>query len=189
VRVDKPKAGAESFVFRFWCAGSVSPNAKFERPRETQRYGSLRRQESALCSWAVSSNEYYAAGPQPSGLYTRRVDGGLVTSFAGGLRGRITSSPPQLGHLPPSFESAQEAQNVHSNEQMRASTDSAGRSQSQHSQFGRSSSISHSLSSGIAPKLIGAAPHYHARRIQRQTWHYIHGASAHTKVSRRPCSC
>lgn len=81
---------------------------------------------------------------QPSGLITRRVEAGLVASAAGGLRGRDTSSPLQFGHLPPNLPSAHEAQNVHSKEQMRASTDCGGRSRLQHSQFGRSSSIGYS---------------------------------------------
>jgi hypothetical protein len=51
--------------------------------------------------------------------------------------GRRTSSPPQSE----SFSSAQAAQNVHSNEQIIALRDPGGRSQSQHSHPGRSSSI------------------------------------------------
>ena len=71
----------------------------------------------------------------------RVVAGGLLASLLNGRRGRPTSSPPQLGHLPPSTPSAQLMQNVHSNEQIRASLESGGRSLSQHSQLGRSSSI------------------------------------------------
>jgi hypothetical protein len=78
---------------------------------------------------------------QPAGLYTRSLDAGYLASFPAGRRGRETSSPPQLGHLPPSTPSAQAAQNVHSNEQMRASVESGGRSLSQHSQPGLSCSI------------------------------------------------
>ncbi|HWW19809.1 MAG TPA: hypothetical protein VNZ06_03305 [Steroidobacteraceae bacterium] len=62
-------------------------------------------------------------------------------SFSSGRRGRTANSPPQLGHLPPSTCCAQRAQNVHSNEQMRASSESAGKSASQHSQFGLSCSM------------------------------------------------
>jgi hypothetical protein len=46
-----------------------------------------------------------------------------------------------LGQTPFSAFSSQETQKVHSKEQMRASGESAGRSRSQHSQFGRSSSM------------------------------------------------
>jgi hypothetical protein len=50
-------------------------------------------------------------------------------------------SPPQLGHRPANRFSAQSAQKVHSNVQMRASSLSGGSSRSQHSQFGRNSSM------------------------------------------------
>jgi hypothetical protein len=76
-----------------------------------------------------------------SGLKIRSRDGGFFASFSAGRRGRCTSSPPQLGHLPPSTPSLHKRQNVHSNEQMNASVDSGGRSRLQHSQFGRSCSI------------------------------------------------
>jgi hypothetical protein len=66
------------------------------------------------------------------------VEAGFAVSFAAGRRGRATSSPPQLGHRPASTPSAHDAQNVHSNEQMRAASDSGGRSTLQHSQLGRS---------------------------------------------------
>jgi hypothetical protein len=78
----------------------------------------------------------------PSGLFTRVLDAGLLPSLLSGRRGRTTNSPPQLGQSPPSFCSEQEAQNVHSNEQIRARDESGGRSQSQHSQLGRNSSMS-----------------------------------------------
>ncbi len=48
------------------------------------------------------------------------------------------NSPPQLGHMPLSRVSTHSAQKVHSNEQIRASALSGGRSRSQHSQLGRS---------------------------------------------------
>jgi hypothetical protein len=63
------------------------------------------------------------AGAQPSGLNTRSVDAGNLASFSAGLRGRATSSPPQFGHLPASTEVAQARQKVHSNEQIRASSE------------------------------------------------------------------
>jgi len=78
---------------------------------------------------------------QPSGLKTRTVDEGLAASFAAGRRGRGSNSPPQFGHTPFRRRSAQVAQNVHSNEQIRASGDSGGKSASQHSQDGRISSM------------------------------------------------
>ena len=77
----------------------------------------------------------------PAGLHTRTDDGGYASSFDAGRRGRGSSSPPQVGDLPFRRRSAQVAQNVHSNEQIRASGDSGGRSASQHSQEGRMSSM------------------------------------------------
>lgn len=76
-----------------------------------------------------------------AGLNTRLVDGGLFASLFAGRRGRATSSPPQFEHFPFSTLVAQSMQNVHSKEQIRASAESAGRSLSQHSQPGLSSSI------------------------------------------------
>jgi hypothetical protein len=66
---------------------------------------------------------------------------GLFNNFAAGRRGRVTSSPPQFGQTPAKIFSAHAAQNVHSKEQIKASVASGGRSLSQHSQPGRSSSI------------------------------------------------
>lgn len=100
--------------------------------------GQARQCQRAAANESAKSHE---APAQPWGLYTRRVEPGLVASAAAGLRGLVTSSPPQFGHFPPSLVSAQEAQKVHSKEQIRATDDSGGRSRSQHSQFGRSSSI------------------------------------------------
>ena len=82
------------------------------------------------------------AGAQPAALTTRCVEAGWRSSRSAGRIGRRTSSPPQFGQRPPSTPSAQSRQNVHSYEQIRASTESGGRSRSQHSQFGRSSSMS-----------------------------------------------
>jgi hypothetical protein len=75
---------------------------------------------------------------QPCGLNTLSVEAGLLSSFSAGRRGRATSSPPQLGHRPASTPSAQDAQKVHSNEQILAAAESGGRSVLQHSQLGRS---------------------------------------------------
>jgi hypothetical protein len=60
--------------------------------------------------------------------------------LAAGRIGRRTSSPPQLAQMKPSFLSAHSTQNVHSKVQMYASRESGGKSRSQHSQLGRSSS-------------------------------------------------
>ena len=57
---------------------------------------------------------------QPSGLYIRLVEAGLLLSFSAGRRGLLTSSPPQFGQRIAIF-AAQLAQNVHSNEQISAS--------------------------------------------------------------------
>ena len=57
----------------------------------------------------------------------------------------MTNSPPQFGHLFSRTFSAQATQKVHSNEQNRASPESAGKSLSQHSQLGLSSSMGTSL--------------------------------------------
>jgi len=80
-------------------------------------------------------------GLQPSGLKTRTGDGGFASSFDAGRRGRGSNSPAQFGHWLFRRRSAQVAQNVHSNEQIRASGDSGGKSASQHSQDGRISSM------------------------------------------------
>ncbi len=60
---------------------------------------------------------------------------------ASGCIGRRTSSPPQFGHWLLSHWVTQSTQNVYSNEQMHASFDAGGRSLSQHSQLGQSSSM------------------------------------------------
>src|SRR5438132_371278 len=78
---------------------------------------------------------------QPSGLKIRSVVAGYCRSFSGGRIGRLTSSPPQFGQIPCNTWVAQALQNVHSKEQIRASTACGGSSLLQHSQFGRSWSI------------------------------------------------
>src|SRR3954462_13662531 len=72
----------------------------------------------------------------------RSVNAGYFTSIAGGRIGRRTNSPPQFGQAPFSGPATQSLQNVHSNVQIIASRESGGRSRSQHSQFGRSASMS-----------------------------------------------
>jgi len=100
-----------------------------------------------LATVGHGSRERVRADPGPGwlfqahsawGLVKRVVEAGDVNSFAAGRVGRSTKSPPQLGQMPPNRVSAQSAQNVHSNVQIRASGDPFGRSRSQHSQFGRS---------------------------------------------------
>jgi hypothetical protein len=54
--------------------------------------------------------------------------------------GRGTNPPPQFGHTLRSTPSTQSAQKVHSKVQIRAVVDDGGKSLSQHSQLGRSSS-------------------------------------------------
>src|SRR5215831_4972377 len=80
---------------------------------------------------------------------TRLVEGGRFATESPGRHsvagriGRGTKPPPQFGQTLKSTLSTQSAQNVHSYEQIRAIVDAGGRSLSQHSQFGRSSSASH----------------------------------------------
>jgi hypothetical protein len=75
------------------------------------------------------------------GLSTRVVDAGLRSSSLAGRTGRRTNSPPQFGQRASGSRSAaQLVQKVHSKEQIKASVASGGRSLSQHSQFGLSSS-------------------------------------------------
>jgi hypothetical protein len=56
-----------------------------------------------------------------------------------GRTGRGVKPPPQFGQTFCKTLATQSTQNVHSYEQMRALVDAGGRSQSQHSQLGRSS--------------------------------------------------
>jgi hypothetical protein len=74
-------------------------------------------------------------------LKTRRAEGGLFASFAAGLIGRGEKLPPQFGQTPLSLVSTQSRQKVHSKVQIIASAADGGRSLSQHSQLGRSSSM------------------------------------------------
>jgi hypothetical protein len=74
---------------------------------------------------------------------TRSVEGGNAASFALGLTGRRTNSPPQFGQRASGRRCrTQSSQKVHSNEQIIASRASGGRSLLQHSQFGFNISIS-----------------------------------------------
>jgi hypothetical protein len=74
---------------------------------------------------------------QPPGRRIRSLEAGYLASSGAARGGRGLKPPPQFGQTPPSTESAQAAQKVHSNEQIIASVDSGGKSLSQHSQFGR----------------------------------------------------
>jgi hypothetical protein len=71
----------------------------------------------------------------------RFVEAGFLASIAAGRIGRLAKLPPQFGHTPFNTSVAQSAQKVHSNVQIIASTLSGGKSLSQHSQLGLSSSI------------------------------------------------
>jgi hypothetical protein len=82
-----------------------------------------------------------AARPHPSGLSVRCVAAGYFTSIAGGRIGRAEKLPPQFGQRPFKRVSTQSRQNVHSKLQIIASTASGGRSLSQHSQLGFSTSM------------------------------------------------
>jgi len=84
----------------------------------------------------------------PADFTTRLFEAGCRSSMSGGLMGLGTRLPPQLGQRPARTVSAQVVQKVHSKVQMRASIVSGGRSRSQHSQFGRSSSTNASTCVG-----------------------------------------
>ncbi len=83
----------------------------------------------------------YAACWQPLAFSLRVAEGGNLASLSAGRIGRRKSSPPQFGQRPFSTPSAHVTQKVHSNEQITASRLAGGRSRSQHSQLGRSSSM------------------------------------------------
>ena len=69
---------------------------------------------------------------------TRSIEAGWRTNALTGRIGRRTNSPLQLGHTPCRCCATHSVQNVHSNEQMRASGESGGKSRLQRSQLGRS---------------------------------------------------
>ena len=75
----------------------------------------------------------------------RLVEAGFLINFSAERKGQDTKLPPRLiyivGQRPFSFSSTQPRQKVHSKEQIIAFSESGGRSLSQHSQFGLSSSI------------------------------------------------
>jgi hypothetical protein len=118
--------------FTFWTKGGP--------PWFCSRPGSTGKRSAGFTAIHPPASE--VAFPQPAGFQVRVLAGGLLASLLAGRRGRATSSPPQFGHLPARTVSAHVAQKVHSNEQIRASVESGGRSLLQHSQPGLSSSIS-----------------------------------------------
>jgi len=117
--------------------------AKFEHARRsatliTQRFwGGISRTRSA--NSATSSRDRFR--------WTRFVDAGCFARGTLGYRsltgriGRGANPPPQFGQTLSSIFSTHSAQKVHSYEQIRASTASGGKSLSQYSQLGLSSSI------------------------------------------------
>jgi hypothetical protein len=115
-----------------------------EQKPSTMLAGRRRRCNSGSRAWrssAIACGDLRRRACSRPVFKTRSVAAGYCRSFAAGRRGRRTSSPPQFGHMPLSTPSAQPTQNVHSNEQMRASVEEGGRSLSQHSQPGRNASM------------------------------------------------
>lgn len=110
----------------------------------------------------IVTRNYFEA--QPSGLKTRRADAGFCCKASAGRIGRSTRFPPQFGQMPPSFSSAHDLQNVHSNVQINASAASGGRSLSQHSQFGRSSNKIHFPASDKLIVRLGQWPSFSQTR-------------------------
>jgi hypothetical protein len=72
--------------------------------------------------------------------------------FRAGRTGRAVNPPPQFGQTPDSVCSTHVAQNVHSYEQIRASSESGGNAQLQFSQVGLSSSMVALRTTGHRPK-------------------------------------
>ena len=93
--------------------------------------------EASSAAWAAAS----------TGLCLTAVLAGYLPrkfspfQFLEGRIGRGTNPPPQLGQTLASTSFTHFAQNVHSNEQMRASSEVGGRAVLQCSQDGRSSSM------------------------------------------------
>lgn len=76
-----------------------------------------------------------------TGLYTNLLEVGYLFNKIAGRTGRWVKFPPQLGQTLRSTLSAQDLQNVHSKEQIMASTASKAKGFLQFSQFGRISNI------------------------------------------------
>jgi len=91
--------------------------------------------------------ENCACAARSTGLYLILVLAGSLPrklspfQFLDGRIGLGTNPPPQFGQTPPKIESTHAAQNVHSYEQMRASSESGGNALLQFSQVGLSSSM------------------------------------------------
>jgi len=94
-------------------------------------------------------------------LVTRFCEAGSFCNRDCGRIGRDSKLPPQFGQTPLNTPSTHRRQNVHSKVQIIASCDSGGRSQSQFSQLGRSSSI---------------ATLYPVRRDRRIIYQPVHGS-------------
>lgn len=87
-------------------------------------------------SLLITQNYYNTTYVEVVSLIILSVDGGYVLSSLFGRIGLTTKFPPQLGQTPFNFVSTQSLQKVHSKLHIIASTESGGRSVSQHSQFG-----------------------------------------------------
>src|SRR5262245_12757386 len=102
--------------------------------------GGTSRMAAANLAWDAGSTglclTFVLAGSLPRKLFP-------FQSFAGRI-GLGTNPPPQFGQTLPRTRSTQAAQNVHSYEQMRASSESGGKGLLQFSQVGRNSSNAHS---------------------------------------------
>jgi len=81
--------------------------------------------------------DHIAGAHSERALLTRSTEAGKRASAAPVRVGRRVNSPPQFGQRLEKRASVHAAQNVHSKEQMRASSLSGGRLRSQHSQFDR----------------------------------------------------
>ena len=149
-----------SHLLRWSESGYAEKIARPQRCRD-RAHAAEHRRGSAPATAAMASERAHDVIPALCGIQRRRaarqrdaslprftlrsVEAGNFASLSAGRIGRRTSSPPQFGQRPFSTPSAQALQNVHSNEHIIASRDSGGRSRSQHSQFGRSASMSASL--------------------------------------------
>src|SRR5258708_3643889 len=115
----------------------------------------------------------------------RCVEAGYRESSLSARSGRATSTPPQFGQLPRSVPSAHVTQNVHSNEQIRASADPGGRSLSQHSQLGLISSIAISVPERkILTRRNGARKKQGRIKVVRDTMQFVRPIRNHT--NRKP---
>jgi hypothetical protein len=122
----------------------------------------------------------------------RRVEAGNFASFAAGRIGRATRAPRQFGQIPARNSLLQAAQKVHSKLQISASPESGGKSLSQHSQFGRNSSMDGLVDRGDAGESatapgewIGSAPAMPAPRVQAGHGRSLPGSSPRRLAIRR----